>query len=76
MAISRLIARFLPQALLGFARRLRFPQLFLLMLALLVINLIIPDFIPLLDELLLALATLALAAWKRRDASGEEGDKP
>ncbi|MEC5396979.1 DUF6116 family protein [Uliginosibacterium sp. H1] len=73
MAISRLIARFLPAALLGFARRLRFPQLFLLMLALLVINLIVPDFIPLLDELLLALATLALAAWKRRGGDDDQG---
>lgn len=66
MAVSGLFARFLPGALLGFARKLRFPQLFLLTLVLFVVDLFVPDFIPLLDEILLALATLLLAAWKKR----------
>ncbi len=30
------------------------------------VDLIVPDLIPLLDELLLALATLLFGAWKRR----------
>ena len=66
MAVARLIAKVLPGALLGFAQRLRFPHLFLLMLALFVLDLIVPDFIPFIDEILLGLATLLFAAWKQR----------
>ncbi len=49
-----------------FARRLRFPQLFGITLILFVVDLIVPDMIPLADELLLGLATLLLGSWKRR----------
>lgn len=66
MAISRLIARVLPGALLRYAQGLRYPQVFLLMLALFLLDLLLPDFIPLLDEILLGLATLLFAAWKQR----------
>jgi hypothetical protein len=48
------------------AAGLRWPWLFLIAAVLLVIDLIVPDMIPLLDELLLGLATLLFAAWKRR----------
>lgn len=71
MAVSRLIAKILPGALLGFAQRLRFPQLFLLALGLFVVDLLLPDFIPLLDEILLGILTLLLAAWKRRKGPRE-----
>ncbi len=50
---------------LGFARRLRFPQLFVLIAALFLADLIVPDAIPFVDEILLGLATLVLGSWKQ-----------
>ena len=52
-------------AILAFADGLRFRQLFLLVGSLFLIDLVIPDFIPFADELLLGLLTLLLSAWKR-----------
>lgn len=66
MAVTGLIARMAPRFVLRFAERLRFPQLFLLMLGLFVVDCLIPDPIPFFDELFLGLATLTLAAWKNR----------
>jgi hypothetical protein len=50
--------------LLGFAARLRFPTLFLITVGLFALDLIIPDFIPFADEILLGLGSLLLANWK------------
>jgi hypothetical protein len=55
-------------AILGWAQRLRFPQLLVLTGALFVLDLLVPDPIPLVDELLLGLGTLLFAAWRRGDA--------
>lgn len=63
----RLLSRLLSGFILRFAERLRFPQLFLLTAALFLLDLLLPDLIPFVDEILLALATLILAAWRRRD---------
>ncbi|QSX76087.1 hypothetical protein HIV01_006210 [Lysobacter arenosi] len=52
--------------LLGFLGKLSFPRLFLLTAALFVVDLVVPDFVPLADELLLGLGTLLLASWKKR----------
>lgn len=52
--------------ILAFAGRLRFPTLFLVTAALFILDLLVPDMIPLVDEILLGLATLVFAAWKRR----------
>ena len=49
-----------------FLGRLRFPQLFVVFLVLLGIDLVVPDLIPFADELGLALITLLLGAWKGR----------
>ena len=46
--------------------RLRFPQLFLLTLVLFVGDLLVPDLIPLVDEILLGLITLMLGMWKQK----------
>jgi hypothetical protein len=46
--------------------QLRFPRLFAITAALFVVDLIVPDFIPLADELLLGLATALLASWRDR----------
>jgi hypothetical protein len=50
-----------------FAPNLRFPYLFLLMLVLFLLDLGFPDFIPFVDEILLALGTVLLGAWKKSD---------
>jgi hypothetical protein len=57
-------------AILSFADGLKFRQLFLLIGSLFLLDLLIPDFIPFADELLLGLLTLLLSAWKkdRQDA--------
>lgn len=52
--------------ILGFLSRLSFPRLFLVAAALFFADLLIPDFIPLADELLLGMGTLLLASWKKR----------
>ena len=51
---------------LGFLGRLSYPRLFVLTAVLFVIDLIVPDFIPLADEILLGLGSLLLANFKKR----------
>ncbi|WP_428818511.1 DUF6116 family protein [Microbulbifer sp. MCCC 1A16149] len=61
---------------LNYARRLKHPQLFKWICALFLIDLIIPDLIPFVDEILLGLATLFLASWKKRgNAQGAAADR-
>lgn len=54
-------------AILQFAGGLRFRQLFLVTAALFLLNLIIPDPIPFLDEVILGMLALLFASWKRND---------
>ena len=58
--------RFAVGGLLGWARRRRFPTLLLITGGIFALDLVIPDFIPFADELLLGLGTLILARWKDR----------
>ena len=51
-----------------FAAGLRYPTLFGLVAALFVIDLVVPDLIPFIDEILLALGTLLLGALRKRRA--------
>ena len=53
----------------GYLGRLRFPVLFGLMGALFLIDLLVPDLVPFLDEVMLGLATLLFGSWKRDRAS-------
>ena len=53
-----------------FLGRLSYPRLFALTAALFAIDLVVPDVIPLVDELLLGLGTLLLANWKKRKDPG------
>ena len=46
------------------ASRLRFPNLFFLTAALFVLDVLIPDLIPFVDEILLALFTVMFGMWK------------
>ena len=54
------------RALLAYAGRLRFPTLFLITLALFAADLVVPDPIPFLDEIMLGLGTLLFASWRKR----------
>ena len=56
---------------LEFARGLRLPTLFLITAGVLVVDVLLPDPIPFVDEVLLGLVTLMLANWKRRKAQRE-----
>lgn len=53
-----------------FASRLRFPQLFFLTAGLFLLDLLIPDLVPFVDEVLLGLLTLLLG-----NLRGEQGDE-
>jgi hypothetical protein len=59
--------------LLRYASNLRFPRLLAVAAVLFVIDLLIPDPIPLLDEILLGLISLLLASLKKR--GGEMSSK-
>lgn len=52
--------------LLAFARRLRFPWLFAITATLLVIDLLVPDPLPLIDEIAFGLLTVLFAQWRQR----------
>ena len=59
-----------------YAGRLRFPQLLVVTALLFLLDLFVPDFIPFVDEVLLGLATLLLATWKRRkDPSAPDAER-
>lgn len=54
--------------LLAWARRLRYPTLFKITALLFAVNVVVPDMVPFIDEILLGLGTLLLASWKDRRA--------
>lgn len=54
--------------LLRWLSRLSYPRLFLVAAGLFVLDTLIPDVIPFADEILLGLATLLLARWKKPGA--------
>ena len=58
--------RLLIAPMLHFAQRLRFPWLFALTASLLALDVLAPDPLLLIDEMVLALGTLLLASWRRR----------
>jgi hypothetical protein len=51
--------------LLGFLARLRYRSLFLLAATLLILNIMIPDALPFVDEILLGIATIVLARLRK-----------
>ena len=61
---------------LRYLSRLRFPTLFALAAALLAVNLVFPDPVPMLDELLLATLTVALGVWRKRGQPEAEVQAP
>lgn len=65
---------FLFGPLMGYLARLRFPQLFLITAILFVADLIVPDFIPFIDELLLGLFTLLLGTLRKGRKSAPKSE--
>ena len=64
-------------ALLGrYGARLRYPHLLLLAGAAFALDLVLPDGLPFLDELVLGLLTLLFATWRRRRGEGEDDPDP
>ncbi len=59
----------------GFLARLKFPQLFLLAAGLFVLDLFVPDFVPFIDEILLAIGAMILGSWEKKVAP-DRSDKP
>ena len=57
---------------LAYANRLRFRNLFLLITGLFIIDLLVPDMIPMVDEIILGLLAAMLANWKKDKAEKEE----
>ncbi|MCP4006040.1 MAG: hypothetical protein GY725_17780 [bacterium] len=55
-----------------YAQGLRFPTLFLLTGSIFLLDLVIPDMIPMGDEILLGLGTMMLASMKKPPASPDE----
>lgn len=66
MAIGKLLRNSIPGLLLSWGSKLRYPTLFLLTAVVFVADLLIPDVIPLADEILIGLVTLALANLKKK----------
>jgi len=59
---------------LNYSRKLKFRNLFLLVIVLFVLDLFIPDFIPFIDEILLGLLTIILSRWKKKEPLEKEGE--
>ena len=49
-----------------FASRLKYPYLFMLIAVVFALDLIVPDAIPFIDEILLGLVAVLLGTWKER----------
>lgn len=65
-----------PSFPIAFLQRLRFPQLFVLLLVMLFADLLVPDPIPFLDEALLGVLTLMMGTLRRRDDPAHYQDEP
>lgn len=65
-----------PSFPMAFLQRLRFPQLFVLLLILFFVDLLVPDPIPFIDEALLGLLTLIMGSLRRRDPQQQPQDEP
>lgn len=62
--------------LLDWAARLERPRLLALIGGLFLLNLLIPDFLPFIDEILLGLGTLVLASRKKPEPPAPPGPPP
>lgn len=58
--------------LFSFLGGLRFPQLFVLLAVIFLIDLVVPDFLPFVDEAILGLLTLMTGMWRDRRSPPEK----
>jgi len=72
LAIRQLLRNSLPALLIRWGTKLRFPYLFLLTACVFVANLLIPDVIPFVDEILIGLVTVGLAKLKKQPTSEQD----
>jgi uncharacterized protein DUF6116 len=61
-------------AILAFADKLKFRNLFLIITVLFFVNLFVPDFIPFIDEIILGLLAIILANLKEERKQQKEGN--
>ena len=73
---GKLFKASIPAAILKWASGLRFPTLFVVTVVLFALDLVVPDVIPFVDELLLGLGALILANWRKRRSGDEEPESP
>ena len=66
MVIGKMARGGLAGAFLKWASRLRFPYIFLLLSGLFILNLFIPDVIPMVDEIIMGLAAVLLASLRKK----------
>ena len=59
-----------------YAARLRFPQLFAFTGTLFLLDMLIPDLIPFMDEAMLGLLTLMLGMWRRKAPAEDQPPNP
>jgi hypothetical protein len=62
-------------AIWRWAGDLRFPWLFGLTAVLFLLDMVVPDFLPFIDEILLGLAALLLGTWRKRKIGISEGEE-
>ncbi|NND67218.1 MAG: hypothetical protein HKN19_06510 [Halioglobus sp.] len=72
---SKLLKASIPAAILRWASGLRFPALFIVTVLLFGVDLVVPDVVPFVDEILLGLGALLFASWRKRSRSDED-DRP
>ena len=58
--------------LLSFLGGLRFPQLFVLLAVIFLVDLVVPDFLPFVDEAVLGLLALMTGMWRDRRSPPEK----
>lgn len=73
MVIGKLARGGLAGMFLRWASGLRFPYIFLLMSGLFILNLFIPDVIPIADELIMGLVAVLLASLRKKPAPPDDG---
>ena len=75
--MSKLVGGGLAGIIVRWATRLRFPWLFLITTTLFVLNLFIPDVLPMADELIMGLGAALLASLRKKpEAETKAGEAP
>jgi hypothetical protein len=76
MAIGKLARGGIAGIVLRWASGLRFPYLFLITALLFGFNLLVPDFVPVVDELIMGLVALTLASLRKKPQEASSAKSP